>query len=93
MGMGVDEGGHDDAALGVDDVGLGILGPQGALLAHLGDGGALIGHGAVLVVALAILVAGDESSVDDQIHVCSSLQIVFLFFRVKKNVSNLRMEI
>ncbi len=72
VGMGVDEGGHDDAALGVDDVGLGILGPQGALLAHLGDGGALIGHGPVLIIALAALVPGDESSVDDQIHVCSS---------------------
>ena len=93
MGVGIDEGGHDDAALGVDEVGLGVFGPQDVLLAYLGDDGSLIGHGPVLIIALAALVPGDESSVDDQIHVCSSLQIVFLFFRVKKNVSNLRMEI
>ena len=30
-------------------------------------------EGAVLIIALAALVPGDESSVDDQIHVCSSL--------------------
>lgn len=73
MGVGIDEGGHDDAALGVDEVGLGVFGPQDALLAHLGDGGSLIGYGAVLIIALAALVPGNESSVDDQIHVCSSL--------------------
>ena len=73
MGVGIDEGGHDDAALGVDEVGLGVFGPQDALLAYLGDGGSLVGYGAVLIIALAALVPGDESSVDDQIHVCSSL--------------------
>ena len=65
VGVGVDEGGHDDAALGVDDLRVRILGPQGALLAHFHDLAALVGHGAVLVVALAVGVTGDESAVGD----------------------------
>ena len=63
VGVGVDQGRHDDAALGVDDLGLGVFGPQGGLLAHLHDAGALVGHRAVLVIALALAVAGDQTSV------------------------------
>jgi len=63
MGMGVDEGRHDDAALGIDDLRLRVLGPQGGLLAYLHDIGALIGHRTVLVIALTLAVAGNESAV------------------------------
>ena len=68
MGGGVDDRGHDDAALGVDDLRVGVFGPQRGLLAHLHDLRALIGHSAVLVVALALAVAGDEPSVCHQCH-------------------------
>ena len=66
--MGVDKGGHDDTALGVDDLSGGIFGTQRLLLAHLCNFGALKRHSAVLVVAPAIFVAGDESAVCDEIH-------------------------
>ena len=72
MGVGVDEGRHDDAAPGIDAVGVGVLPAQGALLTYLHDLAALVGHGAVLVIALALRVTGDESAVDDQIHDVSS---------------------
>ena len=65
MGVGVDEGGHDDAALGVDELGVGVLLPQGGFFAHLHDPAALVGHSAVLVIALAVRVTGDESAVGD----------------------------
>ena len=65
MGMGVDEGWHDNAAPGVQDLGLRVLGPEGGLLADLHDGRALIGHGAVLIVAFALAVPGDESAVGE----------------------------
>ena len=65
MGVGVDEGGHDDAALGIDDLGVRILGAQGAFLAHLYDPAALVGHSAVLIVPLSIGVTGDESAIGD----------------------------
>ena len=68
VGVGVDEGGHDDAAPGVDDLGVGVFEAQGGLLAHLGDGGAVKGHGAVLVVAPAPGVPGDQAAVGDKIH-------------------------
>ena len=72
VGVGVDEGRHDDAAPGIDAVGVGVLPAQGALLTYLHDLAALVGHGAVLVIALALRVTGDESAVDDQIHDVSS---------------------
>ena len=65
VGVGVDEGGHDDAALGIDDLGVRILGAQGAFLAHLHDPAALVGHSAVLIVPLSIGVTGDESAIGD----------------------------
>ena len=68
VGVRVDEGGHDDAALGVDDLGVGVLRAQGGLLADLGDLRALVGDRAVLVVAAALCVAGDETSVGDELH-------------------------
>ena len=68
MGVGVDEGRHDDAALGVDDLGLGIFGFQRGFLAHLHDLRALVGHGAMLVVAPALRVPGDEPSVGNKCH-------------------------
>ena len=72
VGMCVDKGGHDNAALGVHDLCLGVLGAQGCLLAYLHDLGALVSHCAVLVIALALAVAGDEPSVCYQNHVYSS---------------------
>ena len=72
VGVGVDEGRHDDAAPGIDAVGVGVLPAQGALLTYLHNLAALVGHGAVLVIALALRVTGDESAVDDQIHDVSS---------------------
>ena len=68
VGMGVDQRRHDDAAPGVNDLGGGIFGTQRGLLAHLHDIGALIGHRAVLVIPLAIRIAGDEPSVGYQCH-------------------------
>ena len=68
VGVGVDEGGHDDAALGVDDVGVSVLGPQRGLLAHLYDLRALKGHRTVLIIALPVCIAGNEPSVCYQIH-------------------------
>ena len=65
VGVGVDEGGHDDAALGVDDLRICVLGPQGIFLAYLQDLAALVGHSAVLIVPLAVGVTGDESAVGD----------------------------
>ena len=59
----VDEGRHDDAAPGVDDLRLRIFRAQRGLFADLYDLGALIGDGALFVVALAALVAGDDASV------------------------------
>lgn len=68
VGVRVDEGGHDDAALGVDDLGVGVLRAQSGLLADLGDPRALVGDRAVFVVAAALCVAGDETSVGDELH-------------------------
>ena len=68
VGVGVDKRGHDDAALGVDDVGVGVLGPQRGLLAHLYDLRALKGHRTVLIIALPVCIAGNEPSVCYQIH-------------------------
>ena len=64
----IDERGHDHAALGVDDLGAGVLGAQCALLADFDDRCAFIGDGAVFVVALSLAVTGDESAVGDKIH-------------------------
>ncbi len=64
----VDERGHDDAAPGVDDLGIGVLGAEHGLLADLGDPRALVGDGAVLVVALPLRIAGDEAAVGDKLH-------------------------
>ena len=68
MGMGVDEGGHDDAAPGIDDLGIGVLAAEGSLLAHLHDSGALEGNGTVFIIALTLAVAGNKPSVRNQIH-------------------------
>ena len=63
VGMRVDECGHDDAALGVDDLGLRVFCAQCGFFADLDDFGALIGDSAFFVIALAALVAGDDASV------------------------------
>ena len=63
VGMRVDECGHDDAALGVDDLGLRVFCAQRGFFADLDDFGASIGDGAFFVIALAALVAGDDASV------------------------------
>ena len=63
VGMRVDECGHDDAALGVDDLGLRVFCAQRGFFADLDDFGAFIGDGAFFVIALAALVAGDDASV------------------------------
>ena len=74
MGVGVDEGRHDDAALGVDDVRLRVFGSQSGFLADLHDLRALVGHRAVFVVALTLRVAGDEPSVGNKCHNTSPLE-------------------
>ena len=63
VGVRVDECGHDDAALGVDDLGLRVFCAQRGFFADLDDFGAFIGDGAFFVIALAALVAGDDASV------------------------------
>ena len=63
VGMRVDECGHDDAALGVDDLSLRVFCAQRGFFADLDDFGAFIGDGAFFVIALAALVAGDDASV------------------------------
>ena len=68
MRVRVDERGHDDAALGVDDLGVGILGAKHRFLADFDDLRAFEGDGAVLVIALCICVAGDETTVGDKFH-------------------------
>ena len=84
VGVGVDECGHDDAALGVDDVGVGVFGAQGGLLAYLYDLRARVGHSTVFVVAFALAVAGDEPSVDDQCHRYFLLFLAFFHGAVNK---------
>ena len=80
VGVGVDKCGHDDAALSVDDVGVGVLGPQRGLLAHLYDLRALKGHRTVLIIALPAGVTGDEPSVGQKFHLCSSSFVFGSFF-------------
>ena len=63
VGVRVDECGHDNAALGVDDLGLRVFCAQRGFFADLDDFGAFIGDGAFFVIALAALVAGDDASV------------------------------
>ena len=74
VGVGVDEGGHDHAALGVDDLRLRVFGSQSGFLADLHDLRALVGHRAVFVVALTLRVAGDEPSVGNKCHNTSPLE-------------------
>ena len=64
----VDERGHDDAALGVDDLGVGILCAQRRLFADFDDLRPLKGDRAVLVIPLRAFVAGDETTVGDKFH-------------------------
>ena len=64
----VDERGHDDAALGVDDLGTGIFCAQRRFLADFDDLRAFEGDGTVLVIALRARVAGDETTVGDKFH-------------------------
>ena len=68
MRVRVDERGHDDAAPGVNDLGVGILGAKHRFLAYFDDLRALEGDGAVLIIALCICVAGDETTVGDKFH-------------------------
>ena len=74
MGVGVDEGGHNHAALGVDDLRLRVFGSQSGFLADLHDLRALVGHRAMFVVALTLRVAGDEPSVGNKCHNTSPLE-------------------
>ena len=68
MRVRVDERGHDDAALGVDDLDVGILGAKHRFLAYFDDLRPLKGDGAVLVIPLRARVAGDETTVGDKFH-------------------------
>ena len=67
MGMDVDKAGHDDAALGVHELGVGVLG------LHVGQGADLLNHlavqndGAVFQIR-ELLAPGDESAITDQQH-------------------------
>ena len=59
--------------LGIEhDLGIGIFCPQSGFLTYLHDLGALVGHRTVLIVALALAVAGNEPSICYQNHVYSS---------------------
>ena len=66
--MGVDERRHDDAAIGVNDLRLRVLGTQHSFLADLGDFCALVGNSAMLIIAAALRIPGDEPAVCDQSH-------------------------
>ena len=68
MRVRVDERGHDDTASGVDDLGTGIFCAQRRLFADVDDLCPLKGDCAVLVIALCICVAGDETTVGDKFH-------------------------
>ena len=68
MRMGVDKRGHNHAATRVDDLGVGVLGAQDALLADGGDLAALIGHGAVLIIAAVFAVAGNQTAICHEFH-------------------------
>ena len=74
MGVGVNEGGHNDTAAGIDHFGISVLGAEGGLLAYLHDLRAFKGHGTVFIIALSLAVAGDEPSVSQQIHNGNLLQ-------------------
>ena len=63
VGVGVDEAGHDDAAPGVHEFRLGILGLQIGSLADFHDLAAVGDHAAVRQVAHAFGVPGDEPAV------------------------------
>ena len=63
VGMGVDETGHDDAALGVHKLCLGILGLQIGGGAHLYDLAAVGDYATVGVVAGTVGVTGDQLAV------------------------------
>ena len=65
--MGVDEGGHDDHTLGVDEFRLGVFGLKGGGFPDLQDLGALHSYAAVFQIGQGA-VPGDEFSVCDQIH-------------------------
>ena len=84
MRMGVDKRGHNHAATRVDDLGVGVLGAQDALLADGGDLAALIGHGAVLIIAAVFAVAGNQTAI------CHEFHRKFLLFSawITKNVPN-----
>ena len=85
VGVRVDETRHDDAALRVHHLGVGVAGLQCGGLAHRGDGGAVNRHCAVLKVGLGG-VAGDQASVRYQKH-NSCLLYVFISPCAKHSVS------
>src|SRR5699024_10907162 len=69
VGVGVDKAGHDDAALGVDKLRLGIFGLQIRGRAHLQDLGAVNGHAAVGKVGQGA-VPGNQFAVCQNVHTC-----------------------
>ena len=62
MGVGIDESGHDDAALGINPLGVGVLGAEGSFFAHRDDFGALEGHGALFKIGL-LRIAGNKPAI------------------------------
>ena len=89
--VGVDESGHDDAALCVDFFRLRVFGCQSRFLADLDDLAALIDHGTFFIVAPCVGVAGNEPSVCKNVHreLLLYLMSVCTTSRITKNVSNL----
>ncbi len=63
VGVGIDEAGHNDAALGVHKFRLGVFGSQGGSLADLHNPSAVSDHAAVGQVAGACGISGDEPAV------------------------------
>ena len=63
VGVGVDEPRHDDAAPGVHELRLGVLGLQSGGGAHLHDLSSVGDHAAVRQIAHALRVPGDDLAV------------------------------
>ena len=84
VGVGVDEAGHNDLALCVHELRIGVLGPHIGQCAHSLDGLAVDDHGAVLKIGV-FTVAGDELSVADQQHGNSSIHCVPSGFMYKNS--------
>ena len=76
MGVSVDKGGHDDAAPGVQELRLGIFGPQRGSGAPIQNAPAPDDHAAVLEIAQR-RIPGDQSAIGKDIHGALPFRSVF----------------